>query len=98
VRCLKSEGPGFAEGPETSSLRMFPNFSLRVVRAIAGKDRSAEYRPRAYGGLAEVVKGAQCRKVPRSGYKIFTNHLRTGRRLDMISRLRRSLGLKLKVK
>ena len=56
MRCLKSEGPGFAEGPETSSLRMFPNFSLRVVRAIAGKVRSAEYRPRADGGLAKVVK------------------------------------------
>jgi len=35
---------------------MFANFSLRLVRAIAGKVRSAEYRPRADGGLAKVVK------------------------------------------
>ena len=54
MRASKAKAPGLLRA-ETSSLRMFANFSLRLVRAIAGKVRSAEYRPRADGGLAKVV-------------------------------------------
>ena len=85
MRASKAKAPGLLRA-ETSSLRMFANFSLRLVRAIAGKVRSAEYRPRGWRP-GKGREGAQRRKVPRSGYKIFTNHLRAGHRLDMISRL-----------